>query len=65
MESRIQAYQDAGIKPFDALHLASAVAMSADYFCTTDDRLLRKARTANTGSTRVVNPTELADALNL
>lgn len=65
MASRIRAYQDAGIKPFDALHLASAVAMNADYFCTTDDQLLRKARRANTGATRVVTPTELAAALEL
>ena len=65
MKSRIEAYQEAGIKPFDALHLASAVAVKADYFCTTDDRLLRKARRANTEATRVVDPLELADALDL
>ena len=65
VSSRFQTYQDAGIKPFDALHLASAVAMSADYFCTTDDRFLRKARSANTGTTRVVDPLELANALDL
>lgn len=65
MQSLIEAYRDAGIQPFDALHLASAVTMRADYFCTTDDRLIRKARTANTGSTRVVNPVELAAALEL
>lgn len=65
MRSRFQVYLDAGIKPFDALHLASAVALRADYFCTTDDRLLQKAREVNTESTRVVTPLELADALNL
>ena len=65
MQLRIQTYQDAGIKPFDALHLASAVTMNADYFCTTGDRLLWKAREANTESTRVVDPLELAGALDL
>lgn len=28
-----------GIKTFDALHLASAEAAEADYFCTADDKL--------------------------
>ena len=58
-------YEQAGIKPFDALHLASAVSVDADYFCTTDDRLLRRGREVNTRSTRVVAPLELAAALDL
>ncbi|HLT46788.1 MAG TPA: PIN domain-containing protein [Rubricoccaceae bacterium] len=58
-------YQGTGIKPFDALHLASAVVAAADFFCTTDDRLLRKAREVNTRATRVVTPLELAAALDL
>lgn len=62
---RIQTYTDAGLKPFDAIHLASAVAVRADYFCTTDDRLFRKAQQVNTEHTRVVTPLELANALNL
>jgi hypothetical protein len=33
-----------GIQAFDALHLACAEAASADYFCTCDDKLLKKAR---------------------
>jgi predicted nucleic acid-binding protein len=32
-----------GLKPFDAAHLASAEAIAADVFLTTDDRLIRKA----------------------
>ena len=32
------------IAPLDALHLASAESTPADYFLTTDDELLRKAR---------------------
>ena len=65
MRTRIQTYQDAGLRPFDALHLASAVTMSADYFCTADDHLLRRAREVNTETTRVVTPLELAQELNL
>jgi predicted nucleic acid-binding protein len=32
-----------GLKPFDAVHLASAEAIAADVFLTTDARLIRKA----------------------
>ena len=58
-------YQRAGIKPFDALHLALAVEAGATYFCTTDDRLLHHGRRVDTRTTRVVTPSELAAALNL
>lgn len=34
-----------GIKPFDALHVACAIAARADLFVTTDDALLRKLLT--------------------
>ena len=44
VEQRARRYQRVGMKAFDALHLASAVEGGADYFCTTDDRLLKKAR---------------------
>ncbi len=30
-------YRNAGIKPLDALHLASAVIAQADFFCSCDD----------------------------
>ncbi|MBI9037795.1 MAG: PIN domain-containing protein [Bacteroidales bacterium] len=33
-----------GIKPIDALHLASAEEIKADYFCTCDDKFLKKAK---------------------
>lgn len=32
-----------GLKPFDAAHIASAEAIAADVFLTTDDRLIRAA----------------------
>lgn len=56
---RARRYQTSGIKHFDALHLASAVEAEADYFCTTDDQLLRKGKAADTNSTSVVSPLEL------
>lgn len=61
----VQEYQNAGIKPFDALHLASAVAVGADYLCTTDDTFLRRAQGVNTEGTSVVGAIELATLLKL
>ncbi len=54
-----------GIKPMDSLHLASAIIAKADYFCTCDDRLLRRAKNIDTIPTRVVYPKELIMELNL
>jgi predicted nucleic acid-binding protein len=34
IEERARAYNQAGLKPLDALHLACAVQAGADYFCT-------------------------------
>lgn len=57
--ARAQTFVDAGIKPLDALHLASAVEVKAELFCTCDDRFLKKARSLNTSPTKVVSPLEL------
>jgi len=59
VETRARQFEAAGMKPLDALHLASAVEAKADFFCTCDDRLLKRAREADTGRTRVVSPLEL------
>ena len=48
-----------GMKPLDALHLASGVEADADFFCTCDDRLLKRARQVETGRTRGVSPLDL------
>jgi predicted nucleic acid-binding protein len=58
IEKEARIYVSEGIKPLDALHLASSVAAKADYFCTCDDRLLKRAKQSNTGSTKVVSPLE-------
>lgn len=60
VELRAGTLKAAGLKPIDALHLASAVEADADYFCTCDDRLMKRARSADTGRTRVFSPVELA-----
>ena len=57
--ARARTFQALGIKPLDALHLASAVEAKADYFCTCDDRFLNRAKTVDTLPTKVVSPLEL------
>ena len=56
---RASEYEASGIKKLDALHLASAVEAETDFFCTTDDPLLKRGRGANTSATTVVSPLEL------
>lgn len=48
VEQRARTYRSQGIKPLDALHLACAVEGQADYFCTCDDRFLRRATQLDT-----------------
>jgi predicted nucleic acid-binding protein len=59
IEERAEAFHQMGIKPLDALHLASAEAARVDYFCTTDDRFLKRARAAGVLPAKVVTPLEL------
>lgn len=59
VEARARTLNVAGIKAMDALHLALAIEHGADRFCTTDDRLLKKARTLEVVHTRFVTPVEV------
>jgi predicted nucleic acid-binding protein len=52
-------YNKKGIKPMDALHLACAINMRVDYFCTTDDKFLNRAKNEFSSITRVCSPLEL------
>jgi predicted nucleic acid-binding protein len=61
IEERARTFTAAGIKPLDALHLASAEDARADYFCTCDDRFLKKARNLPGLKLKVVSPVELAE----
>jgi predicted nucleic acid-binding protein len=61
IESRARRYEDIGLRPFDALHLSSAV--EADMFCTTDDQLLRRGREAETERTRVLTLVALIEEI--
>src|SRR5712692_3397938 len=58
-----QSFIDAGIKPLDALHLASAISAKANFLCTCDDRFLKKARSLDTKPTKIVSPLELVSEL--
>ena len=58
-------YKRAGLKRLDALHLASAVASNAVFFCTTDDKLFRRGRTLDTKACSVVTPLDLILELDL
>jgi len=59
IESRARFLQTFGLHPLDALHLASAEVAEADYFCTCDDKLLRRARKIKDLKIKVVSPLEL------
>jgi predicted nucleic acid-binding protein len=63
IESRARQYEDIGLRPFDALHLSSAVEAGADMFCTTDDQLLRRGSEAETERTRVLTPVSLIEEI--
>lgn len=54
-----QAFTAKGIKPMDALHLASAIEAKADFFCTCDHALLRKAKNLAPATIQVLSPLEL------
>ncbi len=56
-------FREYGIESFDALHLASAEAGRAEYFCTTDDKLLKRARKLNGLKIKLVSPRELLEEI--
>ena len=61
IEQRAKVLEKRGFKAFDALHIASAESGAVDYFCTCDDRVLKKARQQTDLSVKVVSPLELAN----
>ena len=60
---RAARYQQSGLGRFDALHLAAAVDAGCAFFCTTDDRLLRRGRTMDTEGCSLVSPLDLIQTL--
>ena len=63
IESLARSFEEQGIRPLDALHLASADQAQADYFCTCDDQILRRARSIVGLNIRVASPLELASEI--
>jgi predicted nucleic acid-binding protein len=59
LQRRTDEYKAQGLKTWDATHLAVAVEARVDFFCTCDDRLLRRAKAVDTGLTRAVSLLEL------
>lgn len=56
IRERAHQFEDAGLRAMDALHLACAEAANCDWFFTTDNGILKKARAI--ASLRVANPLE-------
>ncbi|GAB4480466.1 MAG: PIN domain-containing protein [Anaerolineales bacterium] len=63
IEQRAQDLDRQSFKPLDALHLAMAEAGNVDYFCTCDDRLLKKAQQTKDLRVKVVFPLDLVKEL--
>ncbi|MCC6499714.1 MAG: PIN domain-containing protein [Anaerolineales bacterium] len=63
IEKRSRELVGQGIRFFDAVHLASAEEGRADYFCTCDDVLLKKAGKVTGLKVQVVSPPELVKEL--
>jgi hypothetical protein len=62
---RAQLFVSQGVKAIDALHLATAEVATVDYFCTCDDRLLRRARTLLDLQLKPVSPIEFIQEVAL
>jgi len=65
IENLSRSLEVSGLKPLDALHLAFASDAKVDYFCTCDDKFLKKARRIEGLYTKVISPTELVMELDI
>jgi predicted nucleic acid-binding protein len=63
VENRARTLVDQGLTAMDALHIAAAESAKAEYFCTCDDQILRKATSISPLHTRVVSPLELIEVI--
>ncbi len=65
IERQARTFTEAGLKPLDALHLASAEISKAEFFCTCDDKFLKKAKAMDNLTVRAVSPIELIEKAEL
>ncbi len=63
VQSRAKDLNAKGMMALDALHLASAESAGADYFCTCDDKLLKKAKRLCATGLKAVSPIELLEEI--
>lgn len=63
VEQRASRFVELGIQAMDAFHLAAAEFAGADYFCTCDERFLRRARSIPELGTIVMSPLELIEVI--
>ena len=63
VEERANRLVEEGFKPLDALRLALAEKGKVDYFCTSDDKLLKRAKRLGHLAVKLVTPVELAEEL--
>ena len=56
IRTRAKDFENVGVKPADALHVACAEAAACDWFFTTDRGILNKAKSLS--SMRIANPVE-------
>jgi hypothetical protein len=59
IEAQADSFVNAGVKPLNALHVASASWAKAEYFCACDDKLLKKRHDLKNLATEVVSPLQL------
>jgi predicted nucleic acid-binding protein len=65
LEALARRLEVSGLKPLDALHLAFASTSKVDYFCTCDDKFLKKAKSFARLNIKVVSPTGLVMELDI
>lgn len=65
VEQRSAIFIERGVKAMDAVHVALAEAAAADYFCSCDDRLLRKLTTMKDLTVTPISPLALIEELHL
>ncbi len=63
VEQRTATFVKRGIKPMDAVHVALAEAAGVDFFCSCDDRLVRKLKRMKTVQIKSLSPLELIEEL--
>lgn len=63
VEQRAATMVKRGVKPMDAVHIALAESVNVDYFCSCDDRLLRKLKRMKDFQIKPMSPLELIEEL--